>query len=427
LTDAPPKLAKPHGLIGTFKMLSPAARVLVINQFFISLGFTMVVPFLAIYLTKDLAMATALVGLIIGLRSFSSMGMFLVGGTLADRMGARPTIILGCMLRIMGFGLFALSASLPAIVIATLLTGLSAAFFTPAGRSYLTAETAGHRAEAFGLFAVLGNAGNLIGPVIGGLLIAVDFRIVSASACIIFVILALIQVMFLPNRVMEKRVSTLLQDLTQVVRNRRFLVFSIAGALYTMSSLQVTFAMALEAHRVTGRDDSVTLLFIASALCGMAIQVRVTRWCRANMTSGQSLGLGFVLAGLCWIPIILAGPFVPTHHTPLPIPQAALWMLPVILSAMILAAGNAMGQPFTMELMPVVGSEKMIGTYYGYFSLITGLSAAIGNAAIGAMMRPEIPYLRWMPFVMLMVCSLAGAAVLKGMQKRGQLEPQAAD
>lgn len=426
MTDIASGQAKPHGLVGTFNMLSAPARVLVMNQFFIISGFSMVVPFLAIYLTKDLGLSAALVGLIVGLRTLTSQGMFLVGGSLADRMGARPTIILGCCLRIIGFALFAFSTAVPVIVLATLLTGLSAAFFTPACRSYLAAETAGHRAEAFGLFAIAANTGTLIGPVVGGLLIAIDFRIVAACACFVFALLAVLQVVMLPKKVMEKPQSTLLQDLSEVVRNRRFLMFSIAGAFYMVSAMQLMFAMTLEADRVTGRGDSVTALFLASAVCGMAIQVRVTRWCRRHLSNGQAMALGFALAGLCWSPIVLASPFLPTHQGPMPILQALVWMSPVMLAAMILSAGNAMAQPYTMELTPAVGSERMIGTYYGYYSLVTGMSAAAGSGAIGAIMRPDEPALRWIPFAVLMISALIGSAIIMAMEKRGLLEPREA-
>lgn len=416
--------AKPAGLAATFNMLTPVARVLVVNQFFIIGGFTMVVPFLAVYLSKDLGLGAALVGLVIGLRNLSSQGMFLVGGAMADRLGARPTIILGCIVRVIGFGLFAVSGSVPVVIVATLLTGLSGALFQPAGRSYLAAETAGHRAEAFGLFAIAANSGSLIGPVVGGLLLAVDFRIVTGCAAAAFAALTVFQILVLPKRPVEPRGSTLLQDLAEIVGNRRFLLFSFAGALYTISSMQVMFSMALEANRVTGRDDAVTLLFLASAACGMAVQVRVTRWCRANLKSGQAMALGAALAGLCWLPVIVASPFLPTHHAPMPLLQTLVWMAPVLLAAMILAVGNAMAQPYAMELMPAVGSEGMIGSYFGYYSLLAGIVSAGGSALTGALMRPEIPQLRWMPFAALMMISLSGSAMILAMHRRGLLEPR---
>lgn len=57
-----------------FGSLSPAAKVLVVNQFGGGVGFFMVLPFLASYLSDDLGYGVALVGLILGLRSLCQQG-----------------------------------------------------------------------------------------------------------------------------------------------------------------------------------------------------------------------------------------------------------------------------------------------------------------------------------------------------------------
>ncbi len=44
-----------------------------------------------------------LIGLILGLRTFSQQGMFILGGTLADRYGAKAIILAGCVVRVAGF------------------------------------------------------------------------------------------------------------------------------------------------------------------------------------------------------------------------------------------------------------------------------------------------------------------------------------
>lgn len=92
-----------------FRALSPAARLLVVNQFGINVGFYMVVPFLATYLVDRLGYAAAVVGAVLGVRTLAQQGLFLVGGTAADRLGCRPVIVLGCALRVLAFGLFAVS------------------------------------------------------------------------------------------------------------------------------------------------------------------------------------------------------------------------------------------------------------------------------------------------------------------------------
>ena len=118
-----------------FARLSPAAKLLVINQFGINVGFYMLMPFLASYMNDRLGYGAAVVGLVLGVRNLSQQGMFLLGGTAADRLGCRPMIIAGCALRIVSFGLFAVFTSLPGLFAAAILTGLAGALFNPAVRT----------------------------------------------------------------------------------------------------------------------------------------------------------------------------------------------------------------------------------------------------------------------------------------------------
>ncbi|WP_438823392.1 MFS transporter, partial [Nocardia farcinica] len=99
--------------------------MLMINQFAINTGFFMLMPYLAGYMAGPLGLAAWAVGLVLGIRNFSQQGMFLVGGTLADRLGYKPLIVAGCLLRTGGFALLAFADSLPALLIASAATGFA--------------------------------------------------------------------------------------------------------------------------------------------------------------------------------------------------------------------------------------------------------------------------------------------------------------
>lgn len=99
------------------------ARLLMANQFAINLGFYMLMPYLADHLAHGLGLAAWTVGLVLGVRNLSQQGMFLVGGTLADRYGCKPMILTGCALRTVAFALLAVADSLPVLIAASALTG----------------------------------------------------------------------------------------------------------------------------------------------------------------------------------------------------------------------------------------------------------------------------------------------------------------
>ena len=119
-------------------------RLLVLTQLAFNVGFYMVLPYLRHAPREDLGLAAALVGLVLGLRTFSQQGMFVVGGALADRSG--PTGRAGrCALRVAGFVLLGAPTRRRRDRRA-LLTGFAAALFSPAVESTLARE-AGERAR----------------------------------------------------------------------------------------------------------------------------------------------------------------------------------------------------------------------------------------------------------------------------------------
>ncbi len=144
-----------------------AVRLLLVNQLGVNTGFYLLVPYLATHLTDNLGMSAAVVGVVLGVRNLSQQGLFIIGGSAADRLGARGVIIAGCGLRTVGFALFALGDSPAVLLAASVLSGLAGALFNPAVRAYLAQEAGERKAEAFALFNVFATTGALIGPLLG--------------------------------------------------------------------------------------------------------------------------------------------------------------------------------------------------------------------------------------------------------------------
>ena len=118
--------------------------VLLGTQTLFNIGFYAVVPFLAVVLANDFLLAGTAVGLILGVRTFAQQGLFLAGGSLADRFGARIMILIGCAVRASGFLMLAASlwGSRPILwlfILGTLFTGFGGALFSP-GLNILVAQ-----------------------------------------------------------------------------------------------------------------------------------------------------------------------------------------------------------------------------------------------------------------------------------------------
>lgn len=432
-------------LLEQFRSFERPVQVLLLNQLTISIGFFMLVPFLAAYLSQDLALAGWMVGLVLGVRNMSQQGLFLVGGTLADRVGYRPVIIAGCALRTVGFALFGLAASLPGLLVAALLSGFAGALFSPAVRAYLAAEAGERRVEAFALFNVFQQAGLLLGPLIGVALLGFDFRVVCLLAAGLFFLLTVVQVHLLPARPGSEAQSTqtVLADWQEVIANRAFVLFAIATLGHYTLFTQFYFSLPLEIRRLTGGDAGVGVMFALSAGLGVLAQWRVTAFSVRRWRPSQAIAVGLTLMGAAFAPELASAGLLPLTPQSLQdllpglvgldwsAPQARLLLdlinlSPVLISASLLSLGIMVSLPFAMDMIPTLSAGRLVGTYYGLYYVISGLGTTLGNLAIGiAFDAGQGLGFGGLPWMLLVTLGGASAAAVLALDRSGMLAGRA--
>ncbi|MGW1868952.1 MFS transporter [Streptomyces mauvecolor] len=361
----------------------PAVRLLMANQFAINLAFYMLMPYLAAHLSGDLGLAAWAVGLVLGVRNLSQQGMFLIGGTIADRYGYKGPIMAGCLLRTAGFALLGVVDSLPVLVIASAATGFAGALFNPAVRAYLAVEAGERRVEAFATFNVYYQAGMLAGPLVGLALLAADFRLVCLVAAGIFAALTVLQGQALPARRGvggEGRESGVWAQWRSVVANRPFLLFSLAMIGSYVLTFQVYLSLPLAAGEAFGRagTKATSLLFVISAAVAVAGQLRLTGWAKARWSGEQALVRGLALMGLAFAPLTLvaaSGKAVP----------GAVALAALAAAVIALSAGGAVVYPFEMDTVVCLSGNRLVATHYGLYNTVSGVGITLGNLATGAL------------------------------------------
>ncbi|GAA3803381.1 MDR family MFS transporter [Streptomyces chiangmaiensis] len=368
-----------------FRSFNGCARLLMVQQFTINTAFYMLMPYLAVHLAAGLGMAAWAVGLVLGVRNFTQQGMFLVGGTLADRLGYKPVIVVGCVLRTVGFGLLGFVSSLPALVVASAATGFAGALFNPAVRAYLAQEAGERRVEAFAAFNVFYQAGMFVGPLVGLVLLAADFRLICSVAAVLFLALTVIQLRMLPVRkeTPSDESTGVLADWRTVIANRPFLLFALAMIGSYVLSFQVYLALPLQAHRAApDRGDAVTTaLFTVSAAVAVAGQLKITAWARARWSSQRAIVYGIALMGAAFLPLLIdAGP---TTRGTGPLAWTAA-LSPLFAAVALLALGTAMVYPFEMDTVVSLAGGRLVATHYGLYNTVAGLGITLGNLTTGA-------------------------------------------
>ena len=294
-----------------------SVQLLMVNQFTINLGFYMLMPYLAAHLAGTLGLAGWLVGLILGVRNFSQQGMFLIGGTLADRFGYKPLIVAGCVLRIVGFATLGLVDSVPALLAASAATGLAGALFNPASRptwprtrasaewrrspcSTSSTRPASCSARWSAWCSPASTSASPAWPRPASSPYSAWCRSARCPPAV-------------PRRRRPKGAGSgraCRRSGASILANRPFLLFSLAMIGSYVMSFQVYLALPLEVRRVGGEGEfgtaAVAVLFAVSGLSTIVGQTRVTAWCKARMEPGRALAWGLFTMGVAFMPLMSA-------------------------------------------------------------------------------------------------------------------------
>ncbi|HBK4690797.1 TPA: MFS transporter [Serratia marcescens] len=388
--------------------------VLLGSQFVFNIGFYAVVPFLAIFLRDDMLLSGGVIGLILGLRTFSQQGMFILGGALSDRYGAKVVILCGCIIRVAGYLLLALGQSLWPIILGACFTGIGGALFSPSIEALLAkagtqSEANGKRsrAEWFALFAVCGELGAVLGPVAGALLTGLGFRQVALVGAGVFVVALLVLYFCLPAAHHSARALKILPWWT-TFRQPRFVAFIIAYSSWLLSYNQLYLALPVEIQRSGGSEKDLGPLFMLASVLIIAFQLPLARFAR-RVGAIKILPVGFLLLSAAFGSVAM---FAAT-------PPLAGWLrlMPSACLVTLLTLGQMLLVPSAKDLIPRFADESTLGAHYGALATAGGFAVLAGNLLFGplldlALVPSTQAIYPWLLLALFPLCSAAAMRVI---------------
>ncbi|MEU1849050.1 MFS transporter [Streptomyces sp. NPDC019990] len=398
----------------TWKHLSPLLRLLILTQLTFGIGFFAVLPFLAEHLGTALGMAGWMVGFVMGLRNFSQQGLFVVGGALVDRYGVRPVVLAGCVLRVAGFAWLGYAEQTWTVVGAVLLIGFAAALFSPAVESEVTRQAViweeqghGSRTRVLALLSAAGQAGAFIGPLLGALLLAVDFRTTCLAGAAVFVLVLAGHAWLMPQHIPGRVRTRQRGGMRALLRNRRFLALCCAYGTYLLAYNQLYLALPVEVQRATGSQAALSWLFALSSLLVVCAQLPLTRWAGDRLGLRRSMTAGLLLISAGFAVVAAARPAGWTGITGL---------LPAAGYVVLLTLGQMLVVPTARAWVPDLAEDGRIGLYTGALSSVSGLIVLIGSSATGSLLDLDLPAA--VPWLVLAAVPALAVALLPSRSER---------
>lgn len=399
----------------TWRTLSPLLRLLILTQLAFNIGFYAVLPFLAEHLGTAIGMAGWLVGFVLGLRTFSQQGLFVIGGWLVDRYGVRPVVLAGCGLRIAGFAWLGYAATTWAVIGAVVVIGFAAALFSPAvesevARQAVVREREGHgpRTRVLALFTVAGQAGAFVGPLLGGLLLAVDFRTACLAGAGVFVLVLAGHAWLMPQHIPGRIRTRERGGARAILRNRPFLSLCCAYGSYLLAYNQLYLALPDEVERATGSQTPLSWLFALSSLLVVTAQLPLTRWAGDRFGLRRSMTAGMLLIATGFAVVAAARPAAWT---------GLAGLLPAAGYVVLLTLGQMLVVPAARAWVPDLAEDGRLGLYTGALSSVSGLIVLAGSSATGSLLDLGLPAaVPWL--VLAAVPALAVALLPRGPEAR---------
>jgi len=342
---------------------------------------TMVLPFLSLYLTRDLGLTAARAGLIIGCFGLGSMAGSYIGGWLSDRMD--PLRVQQLSLLASGFGFLAFTQleSFTSLAVGVLVLATISDAFRPALMAAVAHRSSPeNRARAFALIRLAANLGMAIGPAIAGILAVYGYVWIFVGDAITCWAAAVMLIASF-NRVVVSESDELPVSETpdqSPWRDPPFLVFLLLVAVLAMAFFQVWSTMPLYLRSFYEMSErGIGLLLALNALIIVLTEMLLIRAVE-NRDRMHMVGLGALLVcgGLALLPL---GP---------------AWSTAVLAMA-VLTVGEMLSMPITNAIVAERAGQRSVGRYMGAYTLAFSTAFVIGPIAGTAVYQSIGPQFLW--------------------------------
>ncbi|MCK6611620.1 MAG: MFS transporter [Bacteroidia bacterium] len=361
--------------------MSKQLGVLFLTIFIDLLGFGIIIPILPI-ISTELQATPLQIGLIAGIYSLMNFLFSPFWGTLSDRIGRRPVMLISIAITMLASFFFAFTTNLLFLVFARVFSGIGSANIGAAQAYIADVTPIEKRAGSMGLLGAAFGLGFIFGPPLGGYLKALSgpgsvWYVGAVSAALSFLNLILAW-FFLKESIQQKQnhkafrfapVNDILREIkTPVIREVMWLNF-----VFIMAFSMMQISSTLFWKDVFGLDEKqIGWVFMYIGVVGAFIQGFLVGKLNRMLSGRQLLVYGVVL--------MAAGLFLMTVY-----PNGVFW--PQLLALTVLSLGNGFLSPaISSTISRYAGPNRqgqVLGSNLSFSSLARVAGPALGGWLYG--------------------------------------------
>ena len=373
-------------------------------------GFGLILPLLPFW-AERLGAGPVGVGLILTVYALAQFLFTPVLGSLSDRYGRRPVILISLLIEALGFALTALAGALPVLLLARFIGGMGSSNLGSAQAVVSDVTPPEGRARGMGAIGAAIGLGFVVGPAVGGVLTALGATVPFWAALGVALVNALLVWRFLPE-----------------TRKRRAAQADHAGKPRKVALLGGWRSLHYPAvARLVGISLLFTIAFTAMETVFPLFSQRVFGW-----TAEQN---GYIFTYVGVVVVIMQGGLVgqlvkrvgekALLVSGLALLAVGLALLPfsatlgvLLLALGLLSAGEGAVSPASSALLSFAGPPEAQGETLGLAQGVSGLGRVIGPLAAGSLFALGLGVPFWAGAALVLLAALIALPALHGVVKR---------
>ncbi|QOI11003.1 multidrug efflux MFS transporter MdtH [Blochmannia endosymbiont of Colobopsis nipponica] len=369
---------------------------LIMDNMLVVMGFYVVFPFISIHFIEHLGWTALIVGIALGLRQLIQQGLGIFSGAFADKLGAKPMIVSGMLMRAIGLIIMSLADTPWLLWLACIFSALGGTLFDPPRTALIMKLIRPwERGRFYSLLMLEDSLCAIIGTLLGSWLLKYDFKFVCLTGSALFMLAAIFNAWQLPAyRVSTIKIS-LLEGIKKVLHDHRFVTYVLTLTGYYMLSIQVMLMLPIRVNEVAGQPSAVRWMYTIEATLSLLLLYPISCWSEKRFKLETRLMTGLTIMLVSLFPIGLI---------------QNLRTLLVLISLFYI--GSIIAEPARETLGASFVNHKARSSYMGFSRLGLALGGIIGYGGSGWLYdignKLNIPELPWCMLGLIGIVTLLG-------------------